>query len=198
MTAGGGAALEGSAPMRFSLDDESLAKLKAATKETVKETLAELKSEEPAGELMLPGRGRRMRPSKKRLSLADAAADFGLSSGEEAELRDIYQDTMDKAVKLIAGEDGDADQVRKDLEAMRTDPSKRVAMMGKYIPKFLPKIGEFIQLDQNRRKRVEETLGKDRARELNNKYDIEEANPTGMGGNMRFETQLESNPVVGR
>ena len=66
------------------------------------------------------------------------------------------------------------------------------------MPRVLPKLGEFMQIESDRRTRVDETLGKDRARDLQSKYDIEEANPIGMGGRMRFEAGMEAGPGMGR
>lgn len=195
MEAGGDPALKGNAPIRVSLDAESMAELKEATRATVKETLAEMQPAEGAAAGTLQ-RGP-MRFARKRTKLADAAAELGLSSGEEDEVRRIYAETMEKAFKLLAGEDGDVDQVRRDIESVQQDPSKRFSVFGKYMPRVLPKIGEFMQLDADRRKRVEQVVGKDKARDLERKYDIEESNPLGIGGNMRFEAEMDG-PVVGR
>lgn len=64
-------------------------------------------------------------PEKRRVTLAEAAKELGLTRAEEAELRRIYEETMDKACGLLATETETAADVRKELEAAKDQPGGR-------------------------------------------------------------------------
>lgn len=184
MKAGG---LSGNAPMRVTIDDATMSQLKKATKETVKETLAEMKEE---GSAELPNEsvriGRGMGGGRKRMKLADAASELELTGAQEDELRQIYSDTYENMLKLVAGEDGNVEDVRRDIESVRDDPSKAMSVMGKYMPKIFPaKIGDFIKLRTDQDTKVRQAIGDEKATKLRRNYDIEEANPLPIGGRVQ-------------
>jgi hypothetical protein len=120
---------------------------------------------------------------RKRLSLAEASRELGLSASEEAELRRIYAQTQEKILKMLAEPDGDVEQVRKDLEAAQKDQRARGAVMMKYLPKALPKMGELVGVGMEQDAAVVTAVGEEKAERLKT-YDVVEANPFGLGGNM--------------
>lgn len=190
---------DGGGPMS-SEDREAIAmsvarQLETQMKGTVKEGVREAWSDmNTAGAIEmgareLPGAAR---VGRKKASIREAAAELGLSSTEENEVRRAYEDSIEKAIDLLAGEDGDREEVRRDFERLQSDPAARMAMFGKYMPKVMPKIGEFVALEMDRRSRIEKAIGADKARRLQNDFDLEEAGP--LSGNLRFETRGEIAP----
>ena len=95
-------------------------------------------------------------PAKKRVSLADASREIGMTAQEEESLRRIYAESQDKMMRLAAGEGGDVEAVRRDVEEAKRDPKKRNTVMMKYMPRMLPKIGEFMQIQVDQQTAVQE------------------------------------------
>lgn len=121
-------------------------------------------------------------PERRRVTLAEAARELGLSAGEEHSLRQIYAEYLDKACALVAVEPETAADVRRELEDARNRPERVGALTTKYLPRLLNRFGDFIALEAERQGRIQETLGAERAALLGERYDVEEANPLGMGG----------------
>jgi hypothetical protein len=128
-------------------------------------------------------------PEKKRVSLADAARELALTAQQEDELRRIYADSQEKMMRLVAGENGDVEAVRRDLDEAKRDPKKRSGMMMKYMPRVLPKMGEFLQITFDQQAAVDAAVGPDKAARLQDEFDVIEANPLG-GGEMRVESRV--------
>lgn len=127
---------------------------------------------------------------KKRVALSDAARELDLSAGEESELRRIYSDSQEKVLKILAGPDGDVEAVRRDVEDAKKDPKKAPLMMAKYIPKAMPRIGEFIQVSLEQNAAVQAAVGPDKAARLESDFDVIEANPIGGGSGMTVGTTI--------
>lgn len=159
--------------------EELLAKrLAPRVKSQVEQAVKEL--EEAKGEDEGDRRGRRGRPRK---DLAEVAREIGLSSSEEDELRRIYADSQNKLLAMMAGPDGDVEQVKRDFEAFRNDDMKRPQLMQKYMPKFFSNIGNLMQVQAEQRQAIVNTVGEDKATALQG-FDVVEANPMGMDFNM--------------
>jgi hypothetical protein len=184
-TPGGGLAPEDREAVAMAVARQLDAQMKDSVREGVKAAWQDL-GEPASAASEVPGIQRR---AKKNASLSEAAAELGLSSTEENDLRQIYTDTIDKAIGLLAGEDGDRDEVRRDFERIKQDPNARMGMLGKYMPKIMPNIGEFMSLQADREGRIREAIGDEKAQRLNNDFDIEEADPFGFSGNLRFEAR---------
>ena len=129
------------------------------------------------------------RKRKKAATLAEAAADLGLSSTEENDLREIYEATIERALDLLAGKDGDREEVRRDFERIKTDPNARMMMIGKYMPKIMPNIGEFMTMEMDRENKIREAIGEEKAERLKNEFNVSEADPFGISGNMTIEAR---------
>lgn len=128
------------------------------------------------------------RRGRRRMALADVAREVGLSAREEDDLRRIFANAENKLYELFAKPDGDVEQVKRDLEAFKTDPTARPQLMGKYVPKMLKNIGEVMAIEQEKNAAVVEAVGEERAAELSG-YNIEEANPLDMNAEMRVEAR---------
>ncbi len=128
------------------------------------------------------------RGGRRRLPLAEVAAEIGISAGDEDELRRIYKDSEERMIQLMAGEDGDVEQVRRDIELATNDESLRPQMMAKYVPKFMKNVGEIMSIEADKQTRIQETLGPEKAAEYQ-RYDVVEGRPFGLGGSMRVEAR---------
>lgn len=174
------------APAGFDPGSEQGKALLKAIADTVKSetrsTLAEMQAEEGTTVRRTP-----RRPQRKRMALSDVARELELSSSEESALRDHYDRINEKAIKLLAGDEGNVDEVRADLESVKKDPSKRMTVFTKYMPKIFPKkIGEFVQLRTEMSTGVTEAVGKEKADKIRSGYVIEESDPFGMEGRRGF------------
>jgi len=117
-------------------------------------------------------------PEKKHMTLAEVAQELELSTFQEDELRRIHEESMEKALTLLATEeDGGVETVRRDLEEAKDDPEKATALIGKYMGRLIPNIGGFMMLEQEHNKRVKELLGEDKAQQLENDYELTDIDP---------------------
>jgi len=124
--------------------------------------------------------------TKKPIPLSEAAARVGLSAGEEDDVRQIYQDAEDRFLAILAGDDGDPAAVRADLERAAQDKSQRSAVMAKYLPRVMPKLGDVLAIETEKQTRIVEAIGEEKAGRLA-EQNVIEARPFGLGGTMRVE-----------
>lgn len=129
-------------------------------------------------------------PKKRRVALAEAAHELALSSSEEAALRKIYADAEEKMLKVVAGPDGDVEAVRRDVEEAKRDPKKRNVVMMKYMPKLLPRIGDFMTLEMEKQVAIQEAVGPEKAARLESEFNVIEADP--LGGDNEFRVEARS------
>ncbi|MHC5010831.1 MAG: hypothetical protein ACYTG6_07770 [Planctomycetota bacterium] len=187
VTASGGTTLQGRAepPSEGALTptaEEALAaRLEARLEARMEEKWEELAATQEEG-----GGEEERGSSRRRLPLAEVAVEMGLSGSEEDALRRIYRDTQDKMLALFAEPDQTVDDLRRELEAAIEDPSKQQALMAKYLPKMMPKLGDLMAIELDKENQIQELLGAERAAELGH-YNIVEERPFGFGGDMRFE-----------
>jgi hypothetical protein len=160
-------------------DPAALALVRKAIGEELEARMGALKPAE--------GEGKGKAAGKKRVTLSEAARELDLTSGEEAELRRIYADSQEKILKIVAGPDGDVDAVRREMDEAKKDPKRGAQMMAKYLPKVLPRLGEFMQVGLEREAAVQAAVGPDKAARLDNRFDVIEANPLGGMNEMRIE-----------
>ncbi len=134
-------------------------------------------------------RGRR-RGGKKRVSLKDAASAIGLSAQEEDEVARIYEDSMNRFMKLAAGPDGDIEDVKRDLANAQKNPMGGRTLMMKYMPNMMKNMGELMTIQADRETAINKAIGPEKARRLNSEFDVKEGNP--LGGGFRMEARMES------
>jgi|GEM_PF-5014317 len=135
---------------------------------------------------------RQKQSEKKRVHLADAARDLELTAQQEDELRRAYAGSQDKMLRLVAGENGDVEALRREVDEAARDPKKRPLIMAKYMPRMLPKIGEFIQIQMEQQVAVEAAVGPDKAARIESEFDLIEANPLGAGGSMQVDAGVRN------
>lgn len=135
--------------------------------------------------------GQPREPAKRRADLAEAAREMQLSADEEASLRRIYAETQDKMMRLLAKDDAELDTMRREMDEATRDPKRRPAVMAKYMPRLLPKLGEVIGVQMEQQAAVEATLGAERAAQLESRYDLVEANPLGGGMETRTDVRVD-------
>lgn len=190
-----GPTLEG-APLRAGaagvpLDAAQMADLRKAVREELATVIDQRidKLKPAGGEAAAPAA--RRESEKKRVSLADASRALDLSASEEDALRRIYAESQEKMMRLVAGDGGDVEAVRREVDEARRDPKKRQGLVFKYMPKMLPKLGEFIQVGMEQEAAIAEAVGPDKAERLQREFDVEEANPLGVGGEMRVNARAD-------
>ncbi len=109
---------------------------------------------------------------RKKVTLAHAAADLGLTAEEQESVRRITRETMSAVYELLADGSTSADDVRRELEEARQDESKRPAAAAKYFPLIIEKLGEMIPLRLEHQKKLEEAIGKEKVDRLESAYEI--------------------------
>jgi hypothetical protein len=181
----GAAALEGTAPRSapLALDEGAVEALAAQLAVRMKDSVKDAVEEAGLG---TRGQAPR-RAERKRVSLAAAAKELELSTSQEEALRELYTDMESKVFKMLAGENGDPEEVRRDVEMAKADKSKTFEVVGKYMPKALGNLGGFMALEGERQARTQEIVGPDKARRLQNEFSIEEQDPFGMNGGFQFQ-----------
>ena len=130
------------------------------------------------------------RRTKKRVSLAEAAAALELSGAQEDELDQIYTRFHDKMYKLAAGPNGDPEEVKREVAAAAKDPTKAMGLMGKYMPNIIGNIGGMMTAQTERQEAIDKLLGPEKAQRLRSDFDVKEDNILGLGGarsEFRFE-----------
>jgi len=161
-----------------------LAKIDERVGKTVEQKLEQARAEE--GESDSPRRGRRRR-SRKRVSLADAARELELTGQQEDELRRIFESSQQRFFKLMAGPDGDVEEVKREVMEAAKTPGGAQKLIPKYMPKVVSNIGELMAIQAERESAVQKTLGPEKAQKFNNDYSVEEDDILGLrGGQMSF------------
>jgi hypothetical protein len=129
----------------------------------------------------------RRREEKKRAALADVSREMGLTSGQEDELRRIYAERVDRYLKMLTEPDGDAEALRRELEDAKQDPGKKMAIGMRLLPKYFAKVNDAMALEADTASRVSKVLGPDGYRRYRRSYDVEEADPFGIGGSFQVD-----------
>jgi hypothetical protein len=119
-------------------------------------------------------------PVKKRVSLADASRELQLTGAQEDELRRFYAEQTDKYLKLFAEPEGDAESLRRELDAAKDDAAKKAAIATRLIPKMFTKLGDVMALEVEKNARMTKIVGAEKAAKLE-RYDVVEEDPWGIG-----------------
>ncbi len=119
-------------------------------------------------------------PAKKKVTLAEAAAELGLTAEEEEAVRRIANETAEEFLKVIAGKDGNVDEIRREFEDAKDDPKKRVAVTTKYMGKVMANIGGLMGVAMSHETKMREALGAEKARKLDDGYDLTDVDPLGL------------------
>ena len=68
--------------------------------------------------------------------------------------------------------------------------ARTLQLMQKYLPKVMPKLADFMNIELEKNARIVEAVGVDKAQQIDD-YDIIEARPFGFGGSMRMEARAD-------
>jgi hypothetical protein len=100
-------------------------------------------------------------PIEKK-SLADIAAEMGLTAGEEANLRELLRAAEEEMVHNICG-DRSLDEVKRLVREAKEDPDQQAALAQEGFGHAIQNVGKLATWDSRLRLRVEKAIGKDRA-----------------------------------
>lgn len=149
-------------------------RMRAAVAESIRSTWEELGATSAGPDPIAP-------PPKKKVTLAEAAAELALSAAEEDEVRRISEDTMEKVVALLGkDQEGGEAKVREDFQAAKDDPAKSLELMGTYMGRVMSNLGGFIQIGMDHDRKMKESIGPEKAARLENEYEISDLDPYGL------------------
>lgn len=126
---------------------------------------------------------------RKRVPLRDAARELGLTADEEAALTRIYAESTEKMIRLVAKDDAEAETIRAEVRAAAGDAPRGRALMLRYMPRALGRLGELAAIDMEEQEAVVATVGPERAQRLASEFDVVEANPLGVSGEVRIDAR---------
>ncbi|MDF1700094.1 MAG: hypothetical protein P1V36_02910 [Planctomycetota bacterium] len=126
-------------------------------------------------------------PAKKKATLAEAAAEIGLTADEEESVRRIARETSEEFLKILAGKDGSVDDIRREFEDAKDDPKKRGAVTAKYMGKVMTNLGGLIGVGLSHQTKMREALGAEKASKLEDGYDISDLDPLGLEAAFDFD-----------
>ena len=170
------------APRPGEMDEATLEVLSAKLAERMESTVKKAVSEAVEGTSSETPR----RERRQRVSLSEAAKQLELSTNQEEQLRELYGDLENEVYTMLAGKDGDPEDVRRDVQTAKDDPSKTMEVVGKYIPKAMSNLGGFMALEVKRQQRTTEIVGPEKADRMRREFSIEEQDPLGMEGGFNF------------
>ncbi len=126
-------------------------------------------------------------PKKKTATLAEVAAELELTREEEEAVRRISQETADDFFKILAGKDGSIEDVRREFEDARNDPSKKPALTAKYMGKAFSDIGALITVGLSWQTKMKQAVGPEKASKIENDYKIPDLDPYGLEDMFEFD-----------
>ena len=187
-----------SGPIRAETDAEGLrltAEAEQALLTRVDERVAaavDKKIDELQAEGVRVGAGRA--PGKKKMTLAEAAVELELSGQQEDELRRIYEDSERRMLALLAGPDGDSEEVKREIQDAAKSPAGAGKIIGKYAPKLIANLGEVMTIQAEKEAAIAKTLGPEKTKQLESGYEVAEGSFLGLGGGggrMNFGASVE-------
>ncbi len=191
-TRGAAGARDGGAIVNAAGDEvlEALvAKIDERVGKTVEEKLAAAREAEEKDGTSRRGRRR----GRKRVPLAEAARELELTAQQEDELRRIFENTQSRVFKLLAGPDGDPEEVKREIMDAAKTPGGAQKLIPKYMPKVMSNIGEIMTIQGERESAIQKTLGPEKARRFNNDYSVEEDDFLGLrGGEMSIGVEARA------
>lgn len=160
-------------------------RLMPAVQESVKTSVEKALSRESDGVSMVMGDLGSAK--KKRVTLAEAAAELELSSDEEESVRRIAKETTNKFFDVLANEDETGDDVRREFEEAKNDEKKRDTVRAKYLGRIVPKIGELMTLGMTHDSKMKKAVGAEKAKKLDDGYQLTDLDPYGLETMFEFD-----------
>jgi hypothetical protein len=99
----------------------------------------------------------------KAKTVEEISAEMGLSSSEEARLRDTIRGMEEDMVRSIFGDRPIAD-IERDVREAKDDPDKQEALIGQVVGNGLANIAKIATAESRLKKRVNEILGEERGK----------------------------------
>lgn len=169
-------------------EEALLAQVDERVEAAVAKKIAELQSQ--AGEAS----GKPRKRKKREVTLAEAAVELELSGQQEDELRRLYAENERNWLALLAGPDGSAEDVKREIQEATQSPGGKVKLMEKYAPRIFKNIGAVIRLDTEHEAAIVNAVGPEKARRLEREFNVEESDALGLGGgsiniSARMETE---------
>lgn len=119
-------------------------------------------------------------PEKKKVTLAEVAAELSLSADEEAAVRRIAGETTEKVLALMVDEGQTVDDLKRELELAKDDPARQGVLLGKVMTKALTNLGGFISVGLEHDQKLRAAVGPEKADKLDD-YEITDLDPYGLG-----------------
>ncbi len=124
---------------------------------------------------------------QKKATLAEAAAELGLTSEEEQAVRRITEESIEGFFKLLAGKDGSIVDVKREFEDARRDPKLKAALAEKYMSRAMSDLGGLITLGLAHDRRMKEAIGPEKAASLERDFEVTDLDPYGLEDLFDFE-----------
>jgi hypothetical protein len=124
---------------------------------------------------------------QKKATLAEAAAELGLTSEEEEAVRRITEESIEGFFKLLAGKDGAIADVKREFEDARRDPKLKAALAEKYMSRAMSDLGGLITLGLKHDRRMKEAIGPEKAARLERDFEVTDLDPYGLEDLFDFE-----------
>jgi hypothetical protein len=101
------------------------------------------------------------RPFEPAKELAEVAADMGLSSGEEAQIRTIMRESEDEFLDIFfPGQK--LEDIRRTAAELKADPDKQADLVQALIMRAVPNAGKLMTMENRRNRKVKGVLGEER------------------------------------
>lgn len=104
-------------------------------------------------------------PARRPRPLEEVAAEVGLSSAEEANLRIILRESEEEMLTTLFG-DRPLNDIMNDIRDAMNDPKLQERMAGEVVQNAIANIGTLMTLERRRDEKIENLLGEERAEEF--------------------------------
>ncbi len=126
-------------------------------------------------------------PAKRKATLAEVAAELELSREEEEAVRRIARESTDAFFELLAGKDGNAEDVKREFEEAKNDPKRKSEISGKYMAKALGNFGGLITIGLEHQRKMKAAVGAEKADKIESGYQITDIDPYGLEDMFDFD-----------
>ncbi len=123
---------------------------------------------------------------KKKITLAELAREMDLSADQEVEIRELARASTDEFLKVLAGEDQTIEDVRRDFEDAKGDPSRQAELATKYVARLMTNLGPVMTAVMKYETGMTKILGPEKKEQFESKYEVTDLDPLGI------ETVFES------
>ncbi len=119
---------------------------------------------------------------KKKVTLAEVARELEMTQSEEEAIRELAEEFSDKMIGLLTTEDETKEQVIEELQAAKDDPTKQMALMGKYMGRAMTNLPKLMETMGSLQTRGVKILGAERWGKFERDYEVTDLDPYGLTG----------------